>query len=78
MDKNLPASAEDAGSIPCPGRFHMLPATEAHVPQLLELKCSRDREPQLMRPCAAAPEASAQTRVASACCRESPCTATKT
>ena len=76
MDNNLPASGEDAGSIPCPRRFHMLPATKAHVLQLLELKCPRDREPQLMRPCAATTEACAQ--VASACCRGNPCAATKT
>lgn len=60
MDKDLPASAEDAGSIPCPRRFHMLPATKAQVPQGLELKCSRERKPQLMRPCAAATEACKQ------------------
>ena len=35
MDKNLPANAGDMGSIPGPGRFHMLRSNQAHVPQLL-------------------------------------------
>ena len=36
VDGNLPANAEDVGSIPGPGRFHMLQGNEAHVPQLLK------------------------------------------
>lgn len=36
-DKNLPASAEDTGSIPGLGRFHMLWRSEAHVPQQKKL-----------------------------------------
>ena len=35
VDRNLPASAGDMGSISGPGRFHMPWATRAHEPQLL-------------------------------------------
>ena len=35
VDKNPPANAGDTGSIPGPGRFHMLQGNYAHVPQLL-------------------------------------------
>ena len=35
MDKNLPASAGDTGSIPGLGRFHMLLSNKASVPQLV-------------------------------------------
>ena len=47
MDKNPAANAGDTGSIPLPGRFHMLQNNEAHVPQLLSLR-SRAQEPQLL------------------------------
>ena len=33
--KDQPANAGDMGSIPGPGRFHMLQSNEAGVPQLL-------------------------------------------
>ena len=36
MDRSLPVSAGDMGSIPVPGRFHMPRATKAPVPQLLK------------------------------------------
>ena len=35
VDRNLPASAGDMGSISGPGRFHMPWANRAHEPQLL-------------------------------------------
>ena len=49
MVKNQPANAEDMGSIPSPGRFHMLQSNLARAPQLLSL-CSRAHEPQLLKP----------------------------
>ena len=49
--KNLPASAGDMGSIPCPGGSHMRRSNYVCVPQLLSLR-SRAREPQLLSPCA--------------------------
>ena len=33
-DGNLPANAEDTGSIPNPGRSYMPQGNKAHVPQL--------------------------------------------
>ena len=45
--KNLPANTGDMGSIPGPGRYHMLRSSWACAPQLLSL-CSRAREPQLL------------------------------
>ena len=36
MDKNLPASAGDMGSIPGPGRSHMPQSNSAGAPQLLK------------------------------------------
>ena len=56
--KNPPANAGDMGSIPGPGRSHMLRSNYAHAPQLLSL-CSRARAPQLLSPCAATTEAPA-------------------
>ena len=53
--KTPPARAGDMGSIPDPGRSHMLQSKEAHAPQLLSL-CSRAGEPKLLSPCAAAAE----------------------
>ena len=38
VGKNPPANAGDTGSIPGPGRFHMVQSNEACVPQLL--KCT--------------------------------------
>ena len=35
VDKNPPANAGDTGSIPGPGRPHMLQGNNGHVPQLL-------------------------------------------
>ena len=52
MVKNSPANAEDTGSIPDPGRSHLLWSNSARAPQLLNL-CSRAREPQLLSSCAA-------------------------
>ena len=43
--KNLPASAEDTGSIPGLGRFRMMWGNKVHVPQLVSL-LSRARMPQ--------------------------------
>ena len=51
VDKNSPASTEDAGSIPGPGRFHMPRSKKASVPQRLSPR-SRAREPWRPRPCA--------------------------
>ena len=34
--KNLPANTGDTGSIPCPGRCHLLQSNYAHEPQLLK------------------------------------------
>ena len=47
--RNLPANARDMGSIPGPGRTHMLQSNYTHAPQLLNL-CSRAWEPQLLKP----------------------------
>ena len=47
--KNPPVNAGDMGSIPGPGRPHMLRGNSARVPQLLSL-CSRARERQLLSP----------------------------
>ena len=53
VDKNLPASAWDTGSIPGPGRLHMSwAAKQAHVPQPPSLH-SRAYKPQLRSPCTA-------------------------
>ena len=37
--KNLPTNAGDTGSIPGPGRSHMLWGKKAWLPQLLEPEC---------------------------------------
>ena len=58
MVKNLPANAGDTGSIPGPGRSHMLRSNSAHAPQLLNL-LSRARKPQLLSPRATSTEARA-------------------
>ena len=47
MVKNPLANAGDMGSIPDPGRSHMLWSNSARDPQLLSL-CSRAHEPQLL------------------------------
>ena len=60
--KSPPAKAGDTGSIPGPGRSHMLQSIYAHVPQLLSL-CSRAWEAQLLSPCATTTE----TRAAEVC-----------
>ena len=39
VDKNVPASAGDTGSIPGPGRFHMPPSNWACAPQRLMAVC---------------------------------------
>ena len=52
--KNRPANAGDKGSIPGPGRSHMLWSKLASAPQLLSLH-SRAREPQLLSPHALGP-----------------------
>ena len=36
VGKNLPADAEDTGSIPDPGRFHVPQSHSARMPQLLK------------------------------------------
>ena len=36
MDKNPPANAGDTGSIPHPGRIHVLQSNQVHRPQLLK------------------------------------------
>ena len=54
--KNLPANAGDTGSIPSPGRSHILWNNWAHAPQLLSLR-SRAYEPQLLSPRATTTEA---------------------
>ena len=46
MVKNPPANPEDTGSIPGPGRFHMLWGNNAYVPQLLKPEHSRAQAPQ--------------------------------
>ena len=45
MVKNPPANAGDEGSIPGPGRFHLLRGNEACEPRLLS-PCSRAHELQ--------------------------------
>ena len=45
--KNPPANTGDTGSIPDPGRSHMLRSNYAPAPQLLSLR-SRALEPQLL------------------------------
>ena len=47
--KNPPASAENTGLIPEPGRFHVPQSNKAHAPQPLNL-CCRARETQLLKP----------------------------
>ena len=51
--KNRPANAGDKGSIPGPGRSHMLWSKLASAPQLLSLRvwslCSATREPVMVR-----------------------------
>ena len=49
MVGNLPANAGDMGSIPGPGRLHMLRSKQACVPQLLSL-CSRAGTAQQEKP----------------------------
>ena len=51
VDKNPPADARDMSLIPAPGRFHMLQATKAHVPQLLSPRATATEAPTL-RDCA--------------------------
>ena len=50
-----PANAEGTGSIPDPGRSHLLWSNSAKAPQLLNL-CSRAQEPHLLSSCAATTE----------------------
>ena len=47
--KNLPANAGDTGSIPGPGRYHMLWSNYTPAPKLLTW-CSRAQELQLLKP----------------------------
>ena len=49
MVKNAPVSARLTGSIPGPGRSHMLRSYWAHAPRLLSLRF-RAQEPQLPKP----------------------------
>ena len=49
MFKSPPANAEDTGSIPGPGRFHILQSIRAPAPQLLSFH-SRAHELQLLKP----------------------------
>ena len=60
MVKNLSANAEDMGSIPGPGRYHMPWSNKARVPKLLSLH-SRARKPQLLSLCATTIEAHVPT-----------------
>ena len=46
MVKNPPTKPEDTGSIPGPGRFHMLWGNEAYAPQLLKPERPRAQAPQ--------------------------------
>ena len=48
---SLPASAEDMGSIPGPGGFHMPQSTWARAPLLLSL-CAETAEARTARACA--------------------------
>ena len=57
MDKNLPASAGDMGSILGLGKFHMPWSNWACVPQLLKPARSSASKPQLVSACAASAEA---------------------
>ena len=50
VDKKPPANAGDTGSIPAPGRSHMLQGNEARAPRLLSL-ISRALKPQLRSLC---------------------------
>lgn len=61
VNKNWPASAEEMGSIPGPGRFCVLQSYQAHAPQLLKAcapePCSSTREvTAVRRPCSTAGE----------------------
>lgn len=49
VDKNAPANAENTGSIPDPGRFHMPRSNSACTPQLLS-QHSRALAPQQQTP----------------------------
>ena len=55
--QNLPANAGDTGSIPGPGRSHMLQSNKARVPLLRLSLCSRACKPQLLSLRAATTEA---------------------
>ena len=63
MDRNLPASAGDMGSILGLGKFHMPWHNWTLVPQLQNPAQSSVGKPQLMSPCAA----STAARVHRAC-----------
>ena len=56
MDKNPPVNAEDTGTTPDLGRFHMSRASKACVPQILSPH-SRAVRVQLLSPRAASAEA---------------------
>ena len=56
VDKNLPASSGDTGSIPGPGRCHTMQSNWASEPQPLS-PCSRACKPQPVSPCATTTEA---------------------
>ena len=56
VDNNLPANSGDTGSIPGPGRCHMLQSNWASEPQPLS-PCSRACKPQPVSPCATTTEA---------------------
>ena len=52
--KDLPTNAGDKGSIPSPGRSHMLWSNQAHVPQRLKPVCPRAYALQQEKPLLAA------------------------
>ena len=49
VNRNLSANAGNTGSIPGPGRLHMMQSNQAGVPQLLSPHC-RAHELQLLKP----------------------------
>ena len=75
--KNPPANPEDTGSIPGPGRFHMLWGNEAYAPQLLKPERPRAQAPQqtataTRRPHTITREQTQQAQLENACSNKDP------
>ena len=71
MNKNPPANAGDTGSIPGPGRFHMMWNIQACVPQLLSAHAATP-EAHMPRACALQQTKSSQQEAHTPQCRAAP------